>query len=223
MNRFFLALLCLLLSCGPDKGKQPAKPQDALKKVSPDTTNIQHSAFNWDGERRTEKIILPAAITKYISTTQEPMDTFSGDVNNDNIPDLILVTRMIGEDTIPFSRDYLFRELLVFSGQQNKSHKFLFKNARAIPCRTCCGMSDPYAGMKIKKGQIIINEYCGSNWKAVSEYRFRYNTNLADWLLDTIVRETYAFHYEHYKLDTTTQKDFGKKSLRTFEMYKEEE
>ena len=151
------------------------------------------------------------------------MDTFSGDINIDGIQDLVLVTRTIGEDTMPFSREYLSRELLVFSGKRDGFQKFLFKNTKALPCRTCCGMSDPYGGMTVKKGQIIVNEYCGSNTKQVSEYRFGYDVKKRDWLLDTIVTELYAFYYEQYRLDTTTQKDFGLKSLRNFSLYNDEE
>lgn len=151
------------------------------------------------------------------------MDTFSGDINNDDIPDLVLVTRTVGEDTISFSRDYLLRELLVFSGQQDRSQKFLFKNNNVIPCITCCGTTDPYGGLTVKKGKIIVNEYCGSNTKLVSEYRFGYDAKKRDWLLDTIVTESYAFYYEQYRLDTMTRKDFGLKSLRFFSLYEDDE
>lgn len=221
MNKLLLILVYFLFSCGNNSGKPPVKKQDALGQAKLDTN--RQSAFNWSWERSGEKIILPLSVTRYISKGQEPMDTFSGDINNDGIRDLVLVTRTVGEDTITFSRDYLLRELLVFSGQQDRSQKFLFKNTKALPCRTCCGMSDPYGGMTVKTGQIIVNEYCGSNLKAVSEYRFGYNGKRKDWLLDTIVTESYAFYYEQYRLDTTTQKDFGLKSLRTFSLYNDEE
>jgi hypothetical protein len=205
------------------KQKQPAKIKDTIAEVRVDSAYPGHEAFNWDWKRPTEKNILPSSIAKYIKKGQEPKDTFSGDVNNDNILDLILVTGIIGEDSLRFSGIDLPRELLVFTGHGNNSYKFLFKNPKAIPCGNCCGMSDPYGGMTIKKGQIIINEYCASNWKSISEYRFRYNPKLADWLLDTVVTESYAFYYEHYSLDTTTKKDFGKKSLRRFIMYEDDE
>jgi hypothetical protein len=212
------------------KQKQSAKIRDTVPtvidtvpKVRLDSAYPGHEAFNWDWERPTEKIKLSSSITKYIKKGQEPIDTFSGDINNDNILDLILVTGIIGEDSLRFSGIDLPRELLIFTGQVNNIYKFLFKNPKAIPCGNCCGMSDPYGGMTIKKGQITINEYCASNWKSISEYRFRYNTKLADWLLDTVVTESYAFDHDYYNLDTTTQKDFGKKSLRRFIMYKDDE
>jgi hypothetical protein len=232
MNKLLVIFLFFLFSCGHEsiKQRQSTKIKDTIPTLK-DTVNIVrldsaypgHEAFNWNWERPTEKIILSSFITKYIKKGQEPIDTFLGDINNDNILDLLLVTGIIGEDSLRFSKIDLPRELLVFTGKDNKSYKFLFKNPKAIPCRNCCGMSDPYAGMAIKNGQIIINEYCASNWKSISEYRFRYNTKLADWLLDTVVHESYAFDHEYYNLDTTTQKDFGKKSLRRFVIYEDDE
>lgn len=203
--------------------KLPVNLKDTLTEEQNDAPYPGHEAFNWNWKRPTEKILLSASITKYIKKGQEPIDTFSGDINNDNIPDLVLVTGIIGEDSLRFSGIELTRELLVFAGQGNKIYKFLFKNSKAIPCGSCCGMTDPYVGMTVNKGQIIINEYCASNWKSISEYRFRYNPKAADWLLDTIVTESFAFNHDHYNLDTATQKNFGKKSLRTFIMYEDEE
>ena len=205
------------------KQRQSVKIKDSVPEVRTDSAYPGHETFNWDWKRPTEKIILSSSITKYIKKGQEPIDTFSGDINNDKILDLILVTGIIGEDSLRFSGIDLPRELLVFAGQRNNSYKFLFKNPNAIPCGNCCGMSDPYGGMTVKLGQIIINEYCASNWKSISEYRFSYNTRLSDWLLDTVITESYAFDHKYYTLDTTTKKDFGEKSLRYFIMYKDEE
>jgi hypothetical protein len=205
------------------KQQQSAAIKDSVPEVRYDSTYPGHEAFNWNWERPKEKILLSPSITKYINKGQAPIDTFSGDINNDNIPDLILVTDVIGEDSLRFSGIDLPRDLLVFAGKSNKTYVFLFKNPKAIPCGNCCGMSDPYGGMTINKGQIIINEYCASNSKSISEYRFRYKSKLADWLLDTVVTESYAFDHYYYSLDTTTKKDFGKKSLRNFIMYKDEE
>jgi len=136
---------------------------------------------------------------------------------------LVVVTGKPREDTLRFNSPNLPRHLLVFLGQKDGGYRFLFRNEKAIPCVNCCGMTDPYAGMSIKKGRLTINEYCASNWKSISEHRFRYAPKLHEWLLDTVVTETYAFHYEHYELDTTTRRDFGKVSLKTFVMYKDQD
>lgn len=158
-----------------------------------------------------------------MAKNQEPIDTLSGDLNEDDIPDFVVVTGTSKEDSLQFSSHNLPRHLLVFLGRGNGDYDFLFRNEKAIPCINCCGMTDPYAGMSIKKGQLIINEYCASNWKSISEHRFRYVPNLHDWLLDTVVTEAYAFDYEHYGLDTMTKKDFGHVSLKAFVMYKDED
>lgn len=224
VNKFLTIFLLFLFSCGQQSmtQKQSVKTNDTLPELRLDSAYPGHDAFNWSRERPMGNIILPAAITKHIKKGQEPIDTFSGDINNDNIPDLIIVTSIIGEDSLRYSGVDIPRELLVFAGQENETYKFLFKNPDAIPCGHCCGMTDPYGGMTISKGKIIINEYCASNWKSISEYRFRYHSKLTDWLLDTVIRESYAFDHDYYNLDTTTQKDFGNISLRNFKMYEEE-
>ncbi|HEV8271684.1 MAG TPA: hypothetical protein VGQ04_10305, partial [Chitinophagaceae bacterium] len=148
MNKLLTIFLFFLFSCGYEsmKQKQSAKIRDTVPtvidtvpKVRLDSAYPGHEAFNWDWERPTEKIKLSSSITKYIKKGQEPIDTFSGDINNDNILDLILVTGIIGEDSLRFSGIDLPRELLIFTGQVNNIYKFLFKNPKAIPCGNCCG------------------------------------------------------------------------------------
>lgn len=117
---------------------------------------------------------------------------------------------MIGEDSLRSSNAYLPRVLFIFAGQVNNGYEFIFRNSTAIPCANCCGMPDPYAGMDISKNRIVIQEYCSSNWKSLSEYRFRHRPKIADWLPDTVVKESFSFDHDNYSLDTITQKDFGK-------------
>jgi hypothetical protein len=225
MHKLSFIIAILLLSCGQEtvnKQKSASLQTDTIKQYA-DTTSQVKDAFHWNWSRPKGKILLPASITASIAKGQEPIDTLSGDLNEDGITDLVLVTGLPKEDSLQFSKHTLPRHLLVFSGRENGDYAFAFRNEKAIPCIGCCGMTDPYAGMSIRKGQLIINEYCASNWKSISEHRFRYAPKLHDWLLDTVVTETFAFHYEHYELDTTTKKDFGNVSLKTFVMYKDED
>ncbi len=221
---FPIVALCLL-SCGHDTSRQTQISQaiDTVPEVRLDSNYPGKDAFDWDWEKPTEKIVLSSTIIKYIAKGHEPIDTFAGDINEDNLKDLVVVTGILKEDSLRYKNGDLPRHLLIFLGQKNNQYKFSFRNEKVIPCIGCCGMTDPYGGMSVKKGQIVINEYCASNWKSISEYRFLYNPKLNDWLLDTIISESYAFDHEYYNLDTTTKKDFGKVSIKTFVMYKDDE
>ena len=156
---------------------------------------------------------------KYIAKGKEPYDTFIGDLNLDKYLDLVLVSRDIDEDSLKYLNGDLTRELLVFLGAENNKYKFLFKNSTAIPCVNCCGMSDPFNGIEIGKGQLKINQFCGSSYKSVSESRFNYKAKFQNWQLDTVITESYYYNYLNYSLDTATKKTFGNKLLKTFVMY----
>ncbi|WP_046367246.1 hypothetical protein [Flavihumibacter petaseus] len=182
-------------------------------------------AFTWLSGREQHEITLPDSLAKYIARGHEAIDTVTGDINEDNINDLVLVTGLINEDSLRYESGpiNLPRHMLIFMGYKNNQYHFSFRNKKAIPCITCCGMSDPYCGMTVHKGWIVLQTYCGSNCKSLSEHRFRYYPKAKDWLLDSVISESYCFYYEQYELDTLTRKDFGKVSLKTFVLYEDEE
>jgi hypothetical protein len=225
MHKLCFISVIFFLSCGQNatnkhKSKSPKSNPIDLKK---DSTSQVRNAFHWSWDRPTGKILLPSSVTKFVAPGQEAIDTVEGDLNKDGFPDLAVMTGKPKEDSLRFSSHNLQRHLLIFLGQEDGGFRFIFRNEKAIPCINCCGMTDPYAGISIKEGQLTIKEYCASNWKSISEHRFRYASKLDDWLLDTVVTESYAFNYENYELDTTTKKDFGPVSLRTFVMYKDQD
>jgi hypothetical protein len=83
-------------------------------------------------------------------------------------------------------------------------------------------MTDPFGGIAIKNGQILITGYCASNCKGISEYMFRFLPEKNSWYLDKIIEESYCFDYEDYSIDTMTRRDFGEISLKTFDINKED-
>lgn len=213
IRKLFLFAIVCFFSC-QNNAKQYSEI-DSSEVQNQDTTT-KRGAFNWYPTTHDNKILLPIYITKYITKGHEPIDTFSADLNEDGINDFVIVTAAINEDTLPRFRANTPRQLLVFQGRKGNSPQFLFKNPKAIPCGNCCGMTDPYAGLSVSKGRLVINEYCASNWKNLSEYRFRYNPAFNDMLLDTIISETYSFDFENYNLDTMTENEVGRTSIRDF-------
>ncbi|HEY6435033.1 MAG TPA: hypothetical protein VIY47_00460, partial [Ignavibacteriaceae bacterium] len=174
--------------------------------------------MKWNRKYLSRKTFLPTSITKYMAIEHEPFDSAVGDINADNIPDLLLVTSILNEDSIRtngiindrnirFDSLPLKRQLLVLTGQKDGSYKLELKNFDAIPCLDCCGMTDPFGGIAVKNGQIVITEYCASNCKGISEYRFKYLSFQKSWYLDKIIEESYCFDYQDYSLDTMTTKN----------------
>lgn len=216
MFKISFILIIWLLSCG--QKAEPGKPEVKeiiLEETSeePDTSSNSEGAFQW---RKWEKpkgfVHLSDKILKHLAKGHVSIDGSYGDINENGILDLVIITGLANEDSLRFSGRKLPRHLLVFLDQKD----FSFRNDNAISCNSCCGKTDPYAGHIATTGQFVIKENCQTNKKFRREYRFNYVAEMGDWLLDTIVTETSAFIDENYSLDTMTRKDFGKVALKSF-------
>jgi hypothetical protein len=236
MSKLIVLILSFLalFSCSENSSKiGEAKKIDNNFTILPDSVIKRKGVLEFDRRDLSKQTLLPATITQYIAAGHEPFDSAVGDINGDNIADLLLVTSTINEDSVRtygilndknfrFDSLPLKRQLLVFTGQKDGSYKLACKNLNAIPCLDCCGMTDPFGGVAIKYGQILITQYCASNCKGISEYRFKFLNAKNNWYLDKIIEESYCFDYEDYSLDTMTKKDFGKVSLKTFDINKDD-
>ncbi len=236
MSKLIVSILSFLalFSCRESQPKSGETKKIATNSKSrPDSVVKRKGVLEFDRRHLSKQTLLPTTITRYIAAGHEPFDSAVGDINGDNIADIILVTSIINEDSVRtygilnhknfrFDSLPLKRQLLVFSGQRHGSYKLARKNFNAIPCLDCCGMTDPFGGIAIKDRQIIITQYCASNCKGISEYRFKFLTEKNDWYLDKIIEESYCFDYEDYSLDTMTKKDFGRVSLKTFDINKDD-
>lgn len=194
-----------------------------------DTISKYKGVLEFSRKYLSKQTILPAQITKHITEGHEPFDSAVGDINGDNINDLLLVTSIINEDSVSVygivnNKNFRFdslplkRRLLVFAGQKNGGFKLECKNENAIPCLDCCGMTDPFGGIAVNNGEIVITQYCASNCKGISEYRFRYQKANNNWYLDKVIVESYCFDFENYSLDSLPKKDFRKVSIKKFDI-----
>ncbi len=236
MFKYFLIIsfLFYFFSCGYDSKTSNVKNDvDCTSEIRSDSSSKNKGVLKWNRKYLSRERFLPSSIIKYLAIGHEPFDSAVGDINGDKIPDIILVTSIISEDSIRvnsivndknirFDSLPLRRHLLVLTGQRDNSYKLELKNFNAIPCLDCCGMTDPFGGIAIKDGQIVITEYCASNCKGISEYRFKYLDFQKSWYLEKIIAESYCFNFQDYSLDTTTNQDFGKVSLKNFDINKVE-
>lgn len=212
-------LISTIVSCGERSTKNSSEKNiDSISKPNQTLSKKSEDVLKWNRDNSLDKIILRNSIAKYITKGYEPLDTASGDINGDNISDLLLVTSIINEDSIRYESTEFKRELLLLLGQNDGSYKLYCRNTNAIPCINCCGMTDPFGGISIMNGQIVILEYCASNCKAISEFSFKYSQLQKTWFLEKVIKEFYCFDYENYSRDTTMLKDFGKIAINKFDI-----
>jgi hypothetical protein len=101
-----------------------------------------------------------------------------GDLNKDGIEDLALVLFHSLEITAEKLSDSIVdipeRILLVLFGSEN-GYKLAARTDSLILCKDCGGaMGDPFAGIEIKKGVLVVYHYGGSSWRWSFTHRFRY-------------------------------------------------
>ena len=118
---------------------------------------------------------LPSSISNAIPKGYEVLDTEEGDLNLDGINDMLVILKVIGEDTIALFGESEYRPLLMFTADANKKYSLGARNDSTVFCQTCGGaMGDPYAGMTIKNGYFSIEHYGGSGlrWERIITYKY---------------------------------------------------
>ena len=93
-----------------------------------------------------------------------------GDLNKDGIQDVAFVIE--GKAT---EIEAAPRMLFIVGGNKNNSYSLLAQ-AKEIILRADEGgiMGDPFMGLSIDRGSLLIHHYGGSAWRWSSTYRFRY-------------------------------------------------
>ncbi len=116
------------------------------------------------------------------------LDSLSGNLNLDNYPDMILILKINGEDSL-FE---INRPLLILTGQENKTYKLETRNDSVVLCRSCGGVfGDPYESSVIKNGYFSIQHYGGSNWRWTRIITFKYNKEKNNWVLHRDAGESF--------------------------------
>jgi hypothetical protein len=163
----------------------------------------------------------------------EALDTASGDLNLDAYPDMILVLKRNGEDTVS-DMNYdapVKRPLLILTGTADGNYQLAGRNDNAVLCYNCSGMfGDAFTGVTIKHGYFSIEHSIagGQHWESVTT--FKYDKGKNDWFL-------YIEGYISYRMNDDTSadaealvkdvesqktvKDFGVVSFGKYDTYRE--
>ena len=106
------------------------------------------------------------------------VEKVEGDLNKDNIDDIAVVI----EGTSEAEDEASNRELLIAFGNKDGTYTLSTKAEKAILRADEGGVwGDPFEGISIDNGSLLISFYGGSNWRWYGNYRFRYQDN--DWYL----------------------------------------
>ena len=163
-----------------------------------------------DARGKSLKEIVPAGY--------EILDSVSGNLNDDQFNDMILVLKRAKEDSLsPISDFAIKRETLILYGDEN-GYTIVARNMNVVTCLTCGGMmGDPYTGISISDKTFSVSHYGGSVWRWGRVSTFSRNPG-GTWVLSEDENETFSTENEERTRETikTTPKDFG---LITFEQY----
>ncbi len=168
---------------------------------------------------------LPNDLARFIPDNYAVLDTAAGDLNLDGIPDLILVLRKNGEDTLSDVIDHPEkRPLLILLRDTDNELKLTRKNDNTVLCIDCGGvMGDPYMGITIKNGYFSVDHYGGSSWRWTRAITYKFSKQDNEWYLHKDGSESYHASVPD-KIETIikTTNDFGKVKFEEFDIYKEE-
>lgn len=131
--------------------------------------------------RKKAHILMFFLITLHIANGQEIpipknytiIDSTVGDLNNDNINELVVAYNIEPEkdfESVP-------RELIIYKLENNKWNVWKKSKDALYGSRDGGMMSDPFGEIKIIKGILFINQNGGSSWKwdHTDKYRFQEN------------------------------------------------
>jgi hypothetical protein len=170
----------------------------------------------------------PDYITPFILNGYSILDSITGDLNIDSIPDMILVLKKDGEDTMNTAP---LRPLLLLIRQNDGSLKLGARNDSVVYTHDMGGVSndEPFEGAEIEKGTFSIKHFGGMGsfeWETTTT--FKYNATDNKWYLfrqdDWSANPEYIDNPKKLKKSETTksltEKDFGKVRFEDFSFNK---
>lgn len=104
-------------------------------------------------------------------------ETAKGDLNKDQKEDLaIVLIHKIEKDSM--ATEYPPSRLLILLFKTQNGFRLAGKSNQIIRCKSCGGMyGDPFEGISIKKGILLIDHFAGSSWRWSYSYKFRFQKN----------------------------------------------
>lgn len=121
-----------------------------------------------------------STLQAFIPAGYDTIETVEGDLNKDNVIDYAMALASVKEENYNPAEDTteLPARILVVVFGQKQGYKLAAKTDKAIMCKQCGGVfGDPFSGLSITKGILIIDHYGGSAWRWSHTHKFRYQQN----------------------------------------------
>lgn len=187
-------LLTVAMGCSDNKNNSQPKQEKA------DTTAATPAAAPIDSTQ------LPAAAKSFILPDHEVLKFQKGDLNKDNIEDIVVVLENKRGD------DMAARPLLLLIQDAKGVYTLAARNDKVVACKGCGGvMGDPLAGITIKNGFFTIEEEGGSRERWTRYITFQFDTAQKTWILHRIDESmTDTQNAKNDTKSTKTAKNFGK-------------
>jgi hypothetical protein len=151
------------------------------------------------------------AIAVHIPKDYQILNTTTGNLNMDKLPDVIVVLKSPQEDTATDMEHPIRRPLLILFGNTNNTYTLAFRNDKTVYCSSCGGViGDPFTGISIKNGYFTVEHYGGSSWRWTNYITFKFNLSDKHFYLHRI--DATSFHAsepERVERKVETKKDFG--------------
>jgi hypothetical protein len=120
-------------------------------------------------------------VQSFIPVGYDTLSTTLGDLNKDKSEDAVLVLRHEKENVVDLENtnvDSIPSRLLVVLLRKGNAYELAAVSDSAVLCKHCGGiMGDPFQGISIEKGIIVINHYGGSAWRWGYTHKFRFQQN----------------------------------------------
>lgn len=190
-------LLTVAMGCSDNKN------QNVSTQIKTDTTATTTAAPVAEPSDSTQ---LPAAAKPFVLPNYKVLAFKKGDLNKDNIEDLVVVLDTLGDD------DMAARPLLLLTQDAKGVYSLAARNDKVVACKGCGGMmGDPLAGIAIKKDFFTIEEEGGSRERWTRYITFQYDVAQKTWVLHRIDESmTDTQDAKNDTKSTKTAKNFAK-------------
>lgn len=214
INYLYPALIVIFLGfgCNTSETKNDNLSEDKLPKPE----IVDHEEL--DGESHEYNV----DVNSFLLPNHVILDTLSGDLNLDGIPDIILIQKHVDEEERAYQMDGDdLRPVMLLIGNNDGSYTLAARNDKTVLCRACGGaLGEPYAGLAIKNGYFSIEHYGGSTERWLHVVTYKWNKDKRHWFLHKDGMEymsTLDLDYSEEVIKTT--KDFGVVRFEDFDIF----
>ncbi len=195
----YISFMFLTIAIGCDSNKTNNLPKQEKADTTAVTTVITDS-------KSSDSTQLPEAAKAFVLPNHEVLKFQKGDLNKDNIEDIVLILEKKGDD------EQAARPLLLLIQDVKGVYTLAARNDKVVACKGCGGMmGDPLAGIAIKNGFFTIEEEGGSRERWTRYITFQYDAAQKIWVLHRIdVSSVDTFEPKNDKKSVKTAKNFGK-------------